>query len=188
METAGRSPKWHIVMNPWFPFGHMSTFLHLANELASRGHTITFILHKRAQSQLQPLNHLHPNLITFHPLIVPPVEGLPPGAETASDVPFSLHPLLSTAMDRTADQVEAALRDLKPKPDFLFFNFPYRAPALASKLGIKSVFYSIASASTLAHMSTTLPIPPPVTPLQPCCSAPMKLGCRSSCFNRMGRC
>ena len=154
-------------MFPWFAFGHMTPYLHLANELASRGHTITYILPKKAESLLQPLN-LHPTLITFHHLTVPSVDGLPPGAETASDVPFSLHPLLATAMDRTADQVEVALRALKPKPDFLFFDFAHWAPALASKLGIKSTYYSAVCATAVAHLppsgSSSDHVPPPGYP------------------------
>ncbi|CBI20245.3 unnamed protein product, partial [Vitis vinifera] len=146
--AMARSTKLHIALYPWFAFGHLTPYLHLSNELAERGHKITFILPKKAQSQLQHLN-LHPTLITFHPLTIPHVDGLPPGAETASDVPFFMHHLLVTAMDRTADQVEAALRALKP--DFLLFDFPYWAPALASKLGIKSIYYSAVCAAALAR-------------------------------------
>ncbi|MCH90714.1 anthocyanidin 3-O-glucosyltransferase, partial [Trifolium medium] len=37
---------------------------------------------------------------------VPHVDGLPHDAETSSDVPFSLLPLIATAMDQTEKQVE----------------------------------------------------------------------------------
>ncbi|KAJ9671557.1 hypothetical protein PVL29_025319 [Vitis rotundifolia] len=177
--AMARSPKLHIAMYPWFGFGHMTPCLHLSNELADRGHKITFILPRKAQSQLEHLNlhptlitfhpltiphvdglppgaetasdhlKLHPTLITFHPLTIPHVDGLPPGAETASDVPNFLHHLLVTAMDCTTDQVEAALRALKP--DLLLFDFPYLAPALASKLGIKSIYYSAVCAAAFAR-------------------------------------
>ena len=149
-------------MYPWSAFGHMIPCLHLSNELTERGHNITFILPKKVQSQLQHLN-LHPTLISFHPLTIPHVDGLLPGAETASDVPISLHHLLATAMDRTTDQVEAALRALKP--DFLFYDMAYWAPLLASKLGMKSIFYSAVSAATLVYfleaqqISKSRPIP-----------------------------
>ncbi|KAL6314688.1 hypothetical protein AAG906_027035 [Vitis piasezkii] len=106
--AMARNTKFHIAMYPWFAFGHLTPYLHLSNELAERGHKITFILPEKTQSQLQHLN-LHPTLITFHPLTIPHVDGLPPGAETASDVPVFSHHLLATAMDRTTDQVEAAL-------------------------------------------------------------------------------
>ncbi|RVW18081.1 UDP-glycosyltransferase 79B9 [Vitis vinifera] len=170
--AMARNTKFQIAMYPWFAFGHLTPYLHLSNELAERGHKITFILPEKTQSQLQHLN-LHPTLITFHPLTIPHVDGLPPGAETASDLPFFSHHLLATAMDRTSDQVEAALRALKP--DFFFFDFPYWAPALASKLGIKSIYYSAVCASAVAHhpppgrqvskdSTLTTDVPPPGYP------------------------
>ena len=187
--AMARSTKLHIALYPWFAFGHLTPYLHLSNELAERGHKITFILPKKAQSQLQHLN-LHPTLITFHPLTIPHVDGLPPGAETASDVPFFMHHLLVTAMDRTADQVEAALRALKP--DFLLFDFPYWAPALASKLGIKSIYYSAVCAAAFARhpvlgqqVSKDRPITavtPPGYPSSTVVLRPMKLGWCNSCL------
>ncbi|KAL6314699.1 hypothetical protein AAG906_027046 [Vitis piasezkii] len=103
-----KTPKFHVVMFPWFAFGHITPFLHLSNKLAERSHKITFMLPKKAQSQLQTLNS-HPTLISFNPLTVPQVEGLPPGAQTTAVIPIFLNHLLTIAMDRTADQVEAAL-------------------------------------------------------------------------------
>ncbi|KAJ0044713.1 hypothetical protein Pint_04647 [Pistacia integerrima] len=73
-------------MFPWFAIGHMTPFLHLSNKLAEKGHAITFLLPPRAQKHLQHFN-LHPNLITFHPLTIPHVDGLPPGAEMAWEDP-----------------------------------------------------------------------------------------------------
>ena len=171
-------------MYPWFAFGHMTPCLHLSNELADRGHKITFILPRKAQSQLQHLN-LHPTLITFHPLTIPHVDGLPSGAETASDVPNFLHHLLATAMDRTTDQVEAALRALKP--DLFLFDFLHLAPALTSKVGIKSIYYSAVCAAAFARhpvlgqqVSKDRPITavtPPGYPSSTVVLRPMKLGC-----------
>ncbi|KAL6314517.1 hypothetical protein AAG906_026853 [Vitis piasezkii] len=119
--AMARNTKFHIAMYPWFAFGHLTPYLHLSNELAERGHKITFILPKR----------LNPSCI------------------------------------------EAALRALKP--DFLFFDFPYWAPALASKLGIKSIYYSAVCASAVAHhpppgrqvskdSTLTTDVPPPGYP------------------------
>ena len=147
-----KSRELHIAMFPWFAFGHIIPYLHLSNELAERGHKVTFFLPKKAQSKLQRLNS-HPHLITFHPLIVPHADGLPPGTETVSDIDRSLTHLLVIALDRTRDQVEAALRTLNPH--ILFYDFAYWAPVLASQLGIKSVFYGAVSAAGLSY--TPLP-------------------------------
>ncbi|KAK6934215.1 UDP-glucuronosyl/UDP-glucosyltransferase [Dillenia turbinata] len=138
---------YHIAMLPWFAVGHMTPFLHLANKLAERGHKITFFLPTKAQYQLQHHNR-HPELITFHPLSVPQVEGLPPGTETASDIPIYMTNLLAVAMDLTRDQVEVSLR--ASKPDFVFFDFAFWVAELSRQLGIKSVCYNVVSAASLA--------------------------------------
>ncbi|XP_052178786.1 UDP-glycosyltransferase 79B6-like [Diospyros lotus] len=145
-ETRNFS-KLHIAMFPWFAFGHMNPFLHLANELAKRGHQISFLLPKKALLQLESAN-LYPDLITFHVVAVPPVDGLPPGTETASEIHLSATAHLATAMDLTRDQVEQLLTQLKP--NFVFFDFACWVPELAPKIGFKSVVYSVVSAASIA--------------------------------------
>lgn len=77
----------------------MTPFLHLSNELAKRGHKISFSLPKKALILLEDLN-LQPGLITFHA-----VAALPPGSETASEIPISDTPSLAAAMDLTRPPV-----------------------------------------------------------------------------------
>ncbi|KAL4626952.1 hypothetical protein ACB092_05G132900 [Castanea dentata] len=103
----------HIMMYPWFATGHLTSFLHISNKLAERGHRVSFLLPTKTQAKLEPFN-LHKNLISFIPIIVPHVDGLPPGSETTSDVPFPLHSLIMTAIDLTAPSIQSFLRDLKP--------------------------------------------------------------------------
>ncbi|GMY19382.1 UDP-glycosyltransferase 79B9-like [Fagus crenata] len=141
--SNSRSTKLHVAMFPWFAFGHFIPYLHLSNKLAERGHRVSFLLPKGAQAKLQHLNH-YPNLIHFYPLLIPHVDGLPPGAETASDVPFSLHGHLIMALDRTQDQVETILNTVKP--DFIFFDFSHWMPALARQLGTKAIYYTVVCA------------------------------------------
>ena len=136
MEEAPSSL--HIVMYPWFAFGHITPFLQLSNKLARKGHKISFFIPSETQPKIDHLNHL-PDLIKLVPITVPHVDGLPSGAETTNDVPSSLFPLIMTAMDRTEPEVELLLRDLKP--DFVFYDFVYWIPKLARSLGIKSLVY-----------------------------------------------
>ncbi|KAI8551522.1 hypothetical protein RHMOL_Rhmol06G0193400 [Rhododendron molle] len=96
------TPTFHIAMYPWFALGHLTPFLHLSNKLAKKGHKISFLIPTKTQKKLQPFN-LHPELITFVPIAVPPVPGLPPGVETTADVGMASHTLLMEAMDRTED-------------------------------------------------------------------------------------
>ncbi|KAK2968406.1 hypothetical protein RJ640_004412 [Escallonia rubra] len=139
--------KFHVAMFPWLAMGHMTPFLHLANELAQRGHKISFLLPKKAKLQLQD-NNLHPDLITLHGLAVPHVEGLPHGTETASEIPIFLNGLLATAMDLMRDQVEESLRGLKP--DMVFYDAAHWIPELASHIGFKTVCYKVVSAAAVA--------------------------------------
>ena len=127
-------------MFPWFALGHITPYLHLSNNLAQRGDRVSFLLPKGAQAKVEHLN-LYPNLIHFYPLLVPSVDRLPPGAETALDVPFPLHGHLCIAFDQTQDQVQTILSSLKP--DFIFFDFSIWMPALAHQIGSKAIYYSV---------------------------------------------
>lgn len=140
-------PKLHIAMFPWFAFGHMNPFLLLSNELAKRGHKVSFLTPNKAITQLQPLN-LHPSLITFYPITVPHVDPLPVGTETASEIPLHLNGHLVTAMDLTRPQVEEFLSELKPH--IVFYDFSHWIPELAKESGFKTVCYTVVSASSVA--------------------------------------
>jgi anthocyanidin 3-O-glucoside 2'''-O-xylosyltransferase len=129
--SSSDSTKLYVTMFPWVGFGHFIPYLYLSNKLAERGHRVSFLLPKGAQAKLHKLNH-YPDLIHFYPLLIPHVDGLPPGAETASDVPYSLLGYLMMAFDQTQDQVKTILTSLKP--DFVFFDLSHWMPALAHHL------------------------------------------------------
>ncbi|XP_057450510.1 cyanidin 3-O-galactoside 2''-O-xylosyltransferase FGGT1-like [Lotus japonicus] len=148
-KTSMDSPPLHIAMFPLFAMGHLTPFLHLSNKLANRGHRISFFIPKRTQSKLEQFN-LYPNLITFHPINVPHVNGLPNGAETTSDVSFSLAPLIMTAMDHTEKDIELLLTQLNPQ--IVFFDFTHWLPNLTRRLGIKSFQYSIINPATVSYV------------------------------------
>ncbi|XP_062160410.1 cyanidin 3-O-galactoside 2''-O-xylosyltransferase FGGT1-like [Alnus glutinosa] len=139
----------HIFMYPWFAMGHLNSFLYISNKLAERGHRISFFLPTKTQPKLEPLN-LHKDLISFIPITVPHVDGLPPGAETTADVPFPLHSLLMTAMDLTEPTIEASMISLKP--DFVFYDFTHWLPALARPLGIKPIHYCTVNPAVFGYL------------------------------------
>ncbi|KAK9085439.1 hypothetical protein Sjap_025850 [Stephania japonica] len=139
----------HIMMYPWFAIGHLTAFMRLANKLAQRGHKISFFLPPNTLPKVTPHN-LHPHLITLIPIAVPVVEGLPFGAETTNDIPFPLQPLIMKAMDRTETDIKLAITSLKP--DFVFFDFTHWLPALARRLGVKSVHYCSMSSASVAYL------------------------------------
>ncbi|KAF3946180.1 hypothetical protein CMV_027524 [Castanea mollissima] len=125
----------HLLMYPWFALGHFTSYLHLSNKLAQKGHRISFLIPTKTQSKLQTLN-LYPDLITFVPISLPHVDGLPLGAETTSDVPVHLQPLIMTAMDRSESHIELLLRELQP--DIVFFDFAHWIPKLVRSLVLSS--------------------------------------------------
>lgn len=129
--------KLQIFMFPWLALGHMIPFLNLSNELAKKGHKISFLLPKNSQIKLQNLN-LYPNLITFHTLKIPHIHGLPHGAETTADVPRSLESLLATAMDESYDEIKSFLQNLKPH--FIFFDIAHWVPEIALEIGGSRLF------------------------------------------------
>ncbi|KAI4342462.1 hypothetical protein MLD38_027089 [Melastoma candidum] len=147
MSDPTMDRTFHVAMFPWLAIGHMTPFLHLGNNLAARGHRVSFYLPKKALSLLQDHNS-HPDLITFHVFKVPHVDGLPPGTETASDIPISDTSLLVAAMDRTRDQFESSL--LETRPDFVFYDVAHWVPMVARPLGIKAICYKVVAASSIA--------------------------------------
>ncbi|KAH6795390.1 hypothetical protein C2S51_036376 [Perilla frutescens var. frutescens] len=159
--------KLKIAMYPWFAMGHLTTYLHISNKLAQKGHQIFFILPPKSQSKLNQFN-LHPDLIKFIPINVPHVPGLPPGTETTGDVIFPMYSLLRRAMDLTEPDINNLLIQLKP--DLIFFDFTQWLPALARTLGIKSVLYCIISPAAMAYLFRDEPtadaylLPPPGFP------------------------
>ncbi|KAH1120857.1 hypothetical protein J1N35_004017 [Gossypium stocksii] len=108
MSKSGHS-KLHIAMFPWVAYGHFIPFLHLSYKLAHNGHQISFFVPKGVQPKLENMNQ-YPNLIQFFPLLIPHVDGLPPGAETTSVVPMNQQKYLAFAVDQTRDQVEGILK------------------------------------------------------------------------------
>lgn len=137
----------HIMMFPWFATGHITPFLHISNELASRRHRITFLLPNKPSPLFQSLN-LYPSLISFHFLSLPPVPGLPSAAQTASDIPISLTPLLASAFDLTRPQVADII--LSDRPDLVFFDFAHWLPDITAPLRIRSICFTVVSAASIA--------------------------------------
>lgn len=128
----------NIAFYPWFALGHLTSFLRLANKLAERGHKVSYFLPTKTSSKLASHNH-YPDHLTYVPIDVPHVDGLPLGAETTNDASVSSAPLIMTAMDMTRDTIESHLALLKP--DLVFYDFAYWIPELGRKHGFKSVHY-----------------------------------------------
>ncbi|KNA23861.1 hypothetical protein SOVF_020820 [Spinacia oleracea] len=154
-KTVAASEQLHIVMIPWFAYGHILPYFELSNKLAEKGHKITLVVPNKVKLDLEPKIR-HPSLISLHAFTVPHIEPLPPGTETCSDVPIELQHHLAVAMDRARPEVESIISAIDdPKPDLLFYDNAYWVPEIATKLGMKSVFYQIACALSITRIKQT---------------------------------
>ncbi|CAN1748316.1 UDP-glycosyltransferase 79B8 [Linum perenne] len=136
-----------VAMFPLFAMGHITPFLHLSNGLAARGHRISFLVPTRTIPKVAHLSN-HPALITFHPITVPHVAGLPVGSELIADVPPHLTGHIFAALDATEDQFRSILRHVRP--DFVIYDATPWIPRAAREVGCVSVSYGTSSAVSAA--------------------------------------
>ncbi|KAI3977904.1 hypothetical protein MKX01_036744 [Papaver californicum] len=149
MSIGTGKPTFHAAIFPFLAMGHLTPFLHLSNKLAERGNKISFICPPKTISKLESMN-LYPNLITFVPLGLPHIDGLPHGAETFSNVSPSVAHLLVLAFFRSRKHVESILIDLRP--EFIFFDHAHWVPSFAREIGIKSIAYITSGAASTAYI------------------------------------
>ncbi|KAL3726358.1 hypothetical protein ACJRO7_031277 [Eucalyptus globulus] len=141
----------HIVMLPWLAFGHMMPYLELAKLMAGKGHRISFLSAPRNIDRIpKPPSDLA-SLISFVKLPLPAVEHLPEGAEATSDLPYNKIQYLKKSYDMLQEPVAQFLES--SDPDWIMYDFaPYWAGSIASRLGIRSVFFSIMTGACLGFL------------------------------------
>jgi hypothetical protein len=126
----------HIVVFPWLAFGHIIPFLELSEQLAKRGHFVTFVSAPRNLAKLRPVVADVRPRIRLVPLPLPLVDGLPDGAESTADVPPEKVVLLKVAFDGLAAPFAAFLADAccaggdareghSKKPDWIVLDFAH---------------------------------------------------------------
>nr|BEP30492.1 glucosyl glycoside transferase-like protein [Dahlia pinnata] len=160
MSSNGKYEELHLVMFPFFAFGHISPFVQLSNKLSSYpGIKISFLAASGSVGRIETM--LNPTDTTkVIPLTLPHVDGLPEGVDNTSDTSPATVELLKVALDLMRPQIKTLLANLKPK--FVFFDFAqYWLPELATELGIKtiafSVFMSIANAFVTSWIGHNVP-------------------------------
>lgn len=149
----------HVVMFPFFAFGHISPFVQLSNKLSSRGVKISFFSALANVNRIKSMLNPTPTVQVI-PLTIPPVEGLPPGLESTADLSPAQSELLKVALDLMQPQIKTILSELKPH--FVLFDFAQEwLPPLASELGIKTVFYSVFVALSTSYLTVPARLPEP---------------------------
>ncbi|KAF8685307.1 hypothetical protein HU200_044048 [Digitaria exilis] len=144
MDAEGSSPSpssLRIIICPWLAFGHLLPYLELADRLASRGHRVTYISTPRNIARLPPhRHHTTGGAIDLVTLPLPPVDGLPDGAESTNDVPADKLPHLWDAFDRLAAPFAnflAAACVAGKRPDWILADtFHHWAAAAAHDHGV----------------------------------------------------
>ncbi|KAJ4729139.1 Glycosyltransferase [Melia azedarach] len=150
MKMAIESGEIHVVMFPWFGFGHISPFVQLSNKLTLQGVKVSFFSVPGNISRIRSTLKLTPTAEII-PLQIPHIEGLPPGIDSTSEMTPSMAELLKQAMDLMQPQIKTILSELNPH--FVIYDFaqPWM-PKLASPLGIKTLFFSVFSAVSDAYI------------------------------------
>ncbi|GAB2234893.1 hypothetical protein Drorol1_Dr00004163 [Drosera rotundifolia] len=154
MDTV-KGKKLHIVMLPWLAYGHITPFLELSKRLAEKGHHISFVSTPRNIGRLPEIpEHLTP-LINLVKLPFPPDkidEGLPPGAESMSDISSNKLPLLLKAFEGLQDQIaeflESSIPDWIMYDPFAFWVLPlFAASKKLARSVSKALFLNISASS-----------------------------------------
>ncbi|XP_030498499.2 anthocyanidin-3-O-glucoside rhamnosyltransferase [Cannabis sativa] len=146
------SDELHLVMFPFFAFGHISPFVQLSNKLSSsHGVRISFFTIPGFVSRIESLLIPSPKTQII-PLQIPSIHGLTQSTAGTSDLPPSEAGNLIKAIDLMQPQIKSLLTDLKPH--FIVFDFAqYWLPSLASELGIKTLFFSVFCAISGAYIT-----------------------------------
>ncbi|XP_022858928.1 anthocyanidin 3-O-glucosyltransferase-like [Olea europaea var. sylvestris] len=161
METdkSNTHSSLHVVMFPFFAFGHISPFVQLSNKLSSHGVKVSFFSASANVNRIRSmLNDASTTQII--PFNIPHVEGLPPGVDSTADLNPTQSELLKVALDLMQPQIRTLLSQLKPH--FVLFDFAQEwLPKLASELGIQTVFYSVFIALSTAYVTVPSRLPEP---------------------------
>ncbi|KAI9198654.1 hypothetical protein LWI28_019768 [Acer negundo] len=151
MASIGDSDEeLHVVMFPYFAFGHISPFVQLSNRLCVHGVKVSFLSAPANISRIKSTLKLTPQAQII-PLHIPQIEGLPPGLDSTSDMTPAMAELLKQAIDLMQPQITTLLSQLKPH--FVFFDFAQHwLPKLASQLGIKTLRFSVFATISDAYL------------------------------------
>ncbi|KAJ0547792.1 putative anthocyanidin 3-O-glucosyltransferase [Helianthus annuus] len=153
MSLNGKDKELHLVMFPFFAFGHISPFVQLSNKLSSYpGIKISFLAASTSVSRIETMLN-HTATTTIIPLTLPHVDGLPEGVENTSQTSPETVELLKVALDLMQPQVKTLLTNLKP--NLVIFDFAHMwLPEIACDLGIKTIFFSVFMASCMAFLTS----------------------------------
>ncbi|MBA0564546.1 hypothetical protein Golob_009482, partial [Gossypium lobatum] len=150
MDYSSSRKQLHIAMFPWLAYGHIAPYLQVAKFLAQKNHHLYYVSTPKNISRLPQLPPTLCSNITFIPLSLPHVDGLPPGVESTSELPIHKVPYLKKSFDKLETQLTEFL-ERSPQIKLIIHDFaPHWLPPMANQLRINLVCFSIFNASTNA--------------------------------------
>ncbi|KAJ6382184.1 hypothetical protein OIU77_030771 [Salix suchowensis] len=149
--SSESSSELHVAMFPYFAFGHISPFVQLSNKLSLHGVRISFLSAPGNIARIKSSLLVTPNTQIIS-LPLPTIEGLSPGISSTAETTPATAGLLMKALDLMQPQVKTILAELKPH--FVFFDhFQHWLPVLASEIGIKTISYTVFSATSTSYLT-----------------------------------
>ncbi|XP_012447922.1 UDP-glycosyltransferase 91C1 [Gossypium raimondii] len=154
MDYSSSRKQLHIAMFPWLAYGHIAPYLQVAKFLAQKNHHLYYVSTPKNISRLPQLPPTLCSNITFIPLSLPHVDGLPPGVESTSELPIHKVPYLKKSFDKLETQLTEFL-ERSPQIKLIIHDFaPHWLPPTANQLGINLVYFSILNASSNAFLGS----------------------------------
>nr|XP_015890557.1 UDP-glycosyltransferase 91A1-like [Ziziphus jujuba var. spinosa] len=143
--------KLHIALFPWLAFGHMIPYLEFAKLIAQKGHRVSFLTTPRNIYRLPKPPSNSTIQLNFVSLPLPKTQNLPEDAEATVDVPYDKIQYLKKSYDGLQESVTLFLE--ASRPDWILYDFvPYWVAPIASKMGIKTAFFSVFTAFNLSFL------------------------------------
>ncbi|XP_031475466.2 anthocyanidin-3-O-glucoside rhamnosyltransferase-like [Nymphaea colorata] len=146
LEGDNHDQPLQVVMFPFLAFGHIFPFVHLSNALAVNGVKVTFLTLPSLVPKIRLSLDSNVPILSYK---LAPIDGLPSDVCTTNGCSEVLAELLRQAMDATRPQIAKILAKLSPQV-VVFDAIQCWVPEVAELLGIKSVYFSIFNAITVA--------------------------------------
>lgn len=146
MEGDNHEEPIQVVMFPSLGFGHIFPFVHLSNTLVAHGVNVTFLTLPSLVPRICP--SLDPKIPILNYKLAS-VDGLPPDIECSNGSSQVVIDLLTRALDGTRPQIAKILAELSPQV-VIFDSLHDWVPQVAELLGIKSIYFSVFNAITVA--------------------------------------
>ncbi|GLJ38962.1 hypothetical protein SUGI_0794320 [Cryptomeria japonica] len=166
---------------PLLAQGHIIPFMRLCELLSSKNLNVVFLTSPLNANRLRA-NKNHSSSVRVMDIPLPPVPGLPSGAENTDQLTPSQFKTLFAAMEQMEPSFRELVARLKPKCFIADFS-PLFLPAVADELKIPVFYYATTGAYSLSIMKTlieTLPLPSDQTGAFPLQDLPKSISLKNS--------